>query len=144
MAYIKKKDRLKLKNDFLKKHKDFSDFINCKTDYFFDKIEREKKRDELKEKIIDLIERGFDEDYILRNYKPRIKEIESAFTKKFKDFGFFCLIIFGIPLYGYFFLRALHFVVQDEALLPIFMVVCFPFVLWAIRGYLRDYQGWDI
>ena len=53
MAYIKKKDRPKLKNDFLKKHKDFSDFINCKTDYFFDKIEREKKRDELKEKIID-------------------------------------------------------------------------------------------
>tara|TARA_B100001758_G_C17961401_1_gene378540 strand:- start:2 stop:436 length:435 start_codon:yes stop_codon:yes gene_type:complete len=144
MAYIKKKDRLKLKNDFLKKHKDFSDFINCKTDYFFDKIEREKKRDELKEKIIDLIERGFDEDYILRNYKPRIKEIESAFTEKFKGVGFFCLIIFGIPLYGYFFFRALHFVVQDEALLPIFLVLCFPFVLWAIRGYLRDYQGWDI
>jgi hypothetical protein len=144
MANIKKKDRLKLKNDFLKKHKDFSDFINCKTNYLFNKIEREKKRDVLKEKIIDRIERGFNEDFILELYRPEIKEIESALTEKFKKIGFFCLIIFGIPLYGYFFLRALHWVLMDEALAPIFIAVSFPFVLWAIRGYLRDYQGWDI
>ena len=155
MAYIKKEVRLKAQKDFLKKHKDFDDFLNKDTSYYFNARYREEKRDFLRKRIKrnleelpgsgiyynnEITKKISLEEWMLEQFRPEIKEIESF---SLSNQGFVFLILIGLPLYGYLFMKALNWITIGEGsdlLLPL-TIFSAPFIFWYIYKN-KQYLNW--